>query len=505
MKKFSVTALAKIINAHITKGTQHHFTGVSTDSQTVKAGDCFFAIVGEHHDGHDYISDAFAKGAVCAVVSKEIKPPDKTILRVNDTIRAIGDFARWYRWQSSFNVVAITGSVGKTTTRQIAYHVLSRHYRVSSAPKNFNNNIGLPLTLLGANPDDHVAIAELGSNHPGEIAYLTRIALPEVAIVTNAYPSHLEGFGDLQTIIEEKLSISEGLSDEGTLIINGDIDKLVAACRRKGRDFYMFGKSGACDYHVRDISFDGFGSSFVIDQTQISLPIPGPGNVENAVAAWAVCNQFGLSIDDFAQALKNLSGISMRAESLQIGTLTVLNDCYNANPASMKNALDILTELDSAQEQDRRLVFICGDMNELGKHAQTLHAELGISIAQAGVQTLLAVGRFAEVTAEAAKKNADYDLQTMCFEDTPSACENLHEFIEDYDIILIKGSRVAKLEMAVEKLKRLFSKPAIRHPIRELRKPSSSRPGSVDTANLVDRPADKADDTSDNIENRGAK
>ncbi len=187
----------------------------------------------------------------------------------------------------------------------------------------------------------------------------------------------------------------------------------------------------------------------------------GPGNLENALAAWAVCSQFGLASEDFAKAAKDLSPISMRAELLQIGTLTVLNDCYNANPASMRNALDILAGLDTTG--NRRLVFICGDMAELGQQTERLHTELGTSIVQAKVGLLVAVGKFAKITTEAVKTTAEYNsdsheaksLQIKCFEDTISACNNLHEFIKDYDIILVKGSRTAKLEMVVEKLKEL--------------------------------------------------
>ncbi len=368
-----------------------------------------------------------------------------------------------------FKVVAITGSVGKTTARQIAYHVLSRHYRVFQAPKNFNNNIGLPLTLLAADPQDHIVIAELGSSHPGEIAYLTRITQPNIAVVTNVYPAHLAGFGDLQTIMQEKLSISEGLLPGGILIINADLVKWLNGNQLNyqspitNHQIITFGKSDGSNYQARNITYNSFGSSFTIDSTQVYLPLPGAGNVENALAAWAVCSQFGLSTDDFAHAVKGLRAVSMRAELLQIGTLTVLNDCYNANPASMKNALAILTKLGSGQK--RRFVFICGDMAELGQQAQALHAELGASVAQAGVQLLLAVGKFAKITAEDAKRTAEYDLgsreagslQTKCFEDTLSACNNLEKFIKDDDIVLVKGSRVAGLEMAVEKLKELFS------------------------------------------------
>ncbi|MGB2807601.1 MAG: UDP-N-acetylmuramoyl-tripeptide--D-alanyl-D-alanine ligase [Sedimentisphaerales bacterium] len=456
MKEISINALARIIKADPAGDSDGSVVGVSTDSRTVKPGDCFFAIAGDSFDGHNYVKEAFAKGAVCTVVSENVE--GGPTLKVQNTVKALGDFARHYRRQAGYKVVAITGSVGKTTTRQITYHVLSRHFRVSQAQRNFNNQIGLPLTLLCADPKDQIVIAELGSNYPGEIAYLTRIALPDVAVVTSVYPAHLAGFGDLQAIIEEKLSISEGLQPDGVFIINGDFNQLVSAYRATGSKpaaFYTFGKSDGCDYQARNITNTGFGSSFAVDNTQVYLQLAGLGNVDNALAAWAVCSQFGLTVDDFAQAVKTQPAISMRAEMLRIGTLTVLDDCYNANPASMENALDILTNLDS--DGKRRLVFICGDMAELGRQTQRLHAELGPSIARAGVQLLMTVGKYAKIAAEAAKTSAEYDLQTKCFDDTLSACNNLKDSIKDYDIILVKGSRTAKLEMAVERLKQLFS------------------------------------------------
>ncbi len=463
MKEFSITDLVTIIRAKSPVSRSKHdvssFIGVSTDSRSTKAGDCFFAIPGENFDGHDYICDAFAKGAVCAVVSKDIdeeKSAGKCLLKVEDTIKALGELAREYRRQAGYKVVAITGSAGKTTTRQIIYHALSRRFGVYQSPKSFNNEIGLPLTLLGAGSDDQIVIAELGSNHPGEISNLTRIAEPDIAVVMNVHPAHLEGFGDLQTIIQEKSSISEGLRPDGILIINGDFDRLLDACQAKGLRFITFGKSDASDYQAGNIRPDGPASRFTIDGTEVYLPLAGPGNVENALAAWAVCSKLGLTIDDFAQAIETLSPVSMHTELLQIGTLTVLSDCYNANPASMRNALDILASLETTGQ--RKLVFICGDMAELGRQTERLHAELGTSIAQAGVQLLLAVGKFAKIAAEAAQASAEYDLKIKCFKDTVSAYNNLHEFIKDYDIILVKGSRVAKLEMLVEKLNELFSR-----------------------------------------------
>jgi len=465
MTELPISALAQIIKAESVANTGV-FTGVSIDSRTTKAGDCFFAIPGENFDGHDYVADAFAKGAVCAVVDKDIedkKHADKAILKVNDTIKALGDFAHEYRKNAGYKVVAITGSAGKTTTRQIVYQALSQHFPVHQSPKSFNNNIGLPLTLLGAGPNCRIVIAELGSNHPGEIAQLTRIAAPDIAVVTNVHPAHLEGFGSLRTIIQEKSSIAEGLTTDGIFIINADFDELVNACRDKGRKFLTFGKSDHADYQALNIRYETDASRFTIDGTNIHIPLPGAGNLENTLAAWAVCSQFGIGINDFAQAVGNLTPVYMRTELLQIGTLSILSDCYNANPASMKNALDILAGLDTTRK--RRLVFICGDMAELGIQTEHLHTELGNYIAKAKVGLLIAVGKFAKITAEAAKTTDQHNLdsyesgslQIKCFEDALSVCNKLHEFIKDYDIILVKGSRTARLEIVVEKLKELFS------------------------------------------------
>jgi len=259
----------------------------------------------------------------------------------------------------------------------------------------------------------------------------------------------------LQTIVREKLSIAEGLMPGGTLIINADFEQLVNACRAKGADFVTFGKFDGSDYHAENICSEGQVSRFTIDGKEVHLPLPGRGNIENAMAAWAVCSRLGLTIDDFALAIKTLPPVSMRAELLQIGTVTILSDCYNANPGSMRNALEILAGLDPTGK--RRLVFICGEMAELGQQAEQLHAELGTVIARSGVQLMLAIGKLAGIAAGSAEANAQHNLQTKCFPDTISVCNKLNEFIKDYDIILIKGSRTAKLEVVVEKLKELFS------------------------------------------------
>jgi UDP-N-acetylmuramoyl-tripeptide--D-alanyl-D-alanine ligase len=461
MKKLSIENLAKIINASgKVSGTSQNVTGISTDSRTVKPGDCFFAISGENFDGHNFLADVFAKGAVCAVVSQDpssLRYEGQVFLKVADTVKALGDLASWYRKDCKFKVVAITGSVGKTTTRQIVYHVLWQHFKTYQSPKSFNNFIGLPLTLLGAGPNQEIIIVELGTNHPGEIEYLTRIASPDIALVTNVYPAHLAGFGSVEKIAEEKLAIAKGLSPGGKLLINFDCRPLLDSVRRLKLAFDTISCfNDDADYHTDNIIVGPCSSAFTIDKTIVEIPLPGRGNVENALAAWAICSNFGITAAQFADALKTISPVSMRTEMLQLGSLAVISDCYNANPASVKNALDILTNL--ADSQKRRAVFICGDMAELGDAEQDLHRQLGEQIAKVGVNLLITIGNLAALAADAAKTKRP-DTQTRCFTDQTDLCNNLQLMIKDSDIILVKGSRINKLELVVDKLKKLFSEP----------------------------------------------
>ena len=454
MKEFSTRQLAYMIKADCTISGDSFFTDVSIDSRTIKPGDCFFAIPGENFDGHNFVEQAFEKGAVCSVVNKGFKSTSNKILKVNDTVKALGLFAHNYRCQLKTKVVAITGSVGKTTARHITFHILSQHYKVFQSPRNFNNNIGLPITLLKTKPQTDILIAELGSNRPGEISYLTKLAMPDIAVVTNISAAHLEGFGNIRTIAKEKLSIAEGLRENGVLILNGDRNNLKKGLLRKNIRIITFGKTENCNIRADNILSSGVSSKFTIDGIKITIPLPGTGNIENALAAWAICRQFGIKIEDFSQGLKNLPPLPMRAELLHIGSLTVLNDCYNANPASMKNALNILKNLGSAQ--NRRTVFICGDMAELGTRSAELHVQLGNSIAGAGIKVLFTVGDYAKTVSSSAGANADYNLQTESFEDVNSICNKLKKIIKDYDIILVKGSRIVKLEAVLEKLRELF-------------------------------------------------
>jgi len=454
MKEMLLKNLAQVLCVEAESAIEARVTGITTDSRTAQPGDCFFAIKGENFDGHDYVTKTFGKGAICAVVQKDLPDAPGPILKVPDTIKALGQLAHWYRRNINFKVIAVTGSVGKTTTRKIIAHVLAAHFPVFEAPKNFNNEIGLPLTLLSAEPQHKIVVAEIGSNHPGEIEYLAKIAEPDIALITNVYQAHLAGFSDLRAIIKEKSSISLGLRKNGLMIVNGRFESL-NICRRSNMDFTTFGQSDNCDIKPQNITYTESGSTFTIDGSPLELPLPGPGNIENALAAWAVCKHLDIAIEDFAKALKTIEPVPMRAHLRKIDTLTVIDDCYNANPASMKNALQILTHL-AKDRANCRLVFICGDMAELGDQTNQLHAELGKHIADANVDLLLTVGKAVRLAARTAQKLAQKNLSIKSFDNAADACNNLKEFIRNYDIILVKGSRAAALKTVVEKLYQLF-------------------------------------------------
>jgi len=471
VEAFSVDELVRAVNGRRDVGDGSHAEGagpiraVCTDSRAVVPGTVFFAIRGERFDGHAFVAAALEGGACCAVACEDAEgvPTDETtagrVIRVADTRRALGDLARWYRQRMGFRVVAITGSAGKTTTRQIVHHVLSRHMRCHQAEKSFNNDIGVPLTLLAGGRDDAAVIAELGANAPGEIRYLSGIAEPDVALVTTVLPAHLEGFGSLEAIVAEKASIAEGLRPGGVLVVNGDVPELVAHCRRRGWAFETFGTGADCVVRGDRLETDGMRGRLVIESVDVEVPLAGRGNLENVLAAWAVCRRFGVGIRAFAEAVASFEAPTMRLRVETVGPLTVLNDCYNANPGSMANALDCLYRV--GERTGRRRVFVCGTMAELGAAAERLHDELGCRAADAGVGTLLAVGEFAGAVERGFRRgvgpsgSADAAM-SACFETTEGLCDNLEGFIRPDDIVLVKGSRCMGLERAVERLWGLF-------------------------------------------------
>ncbi len=453
------SSLKTVLNARSSsdRSVDTTINAICTDTRTIRPGECFFAISGPHFDGHHYVGQAINKGAACAVVQRDIDlPPAQKdrLLIVNDTIKALGQLAAWYRSQLPAKVIAITGSAGKTTTRHITHHVLSKFFPCHQATKSFNNHIGLPLTILSARPEHQILLLELGTNHPGEIGYLTRIARPDIAIVTCVAAAHLEGFGSVDHIIREKLSISEGLTPGGLFIVNGDQPEIICYTMSLNRPYLMFGTGPACDFQGQNLKTQGNWGELTIEGLPIKVPMPGRANLMNTLAAWAICKTLGLSLSDFADAIKDIEPVAMRMNIETIGPIQVIVDCYNANPASMDNALDCLSTL--SQMDHRRAVFVAGCMAELGPASQKFHYELGQKAVHNGVQFLAAAGPFASDIIAGATQAGLNPARCKSFPDTQFLCDNLHEFIQPADIVLVKGSRSAGMEKAVEQLRKLF-------------------------------------------------
>jgi UDP-N-acetylmuramoyl-tripeptide--D-alanyl-D-alanine ligase len=461
MRALDLETLAGVLGGDLVSagGVPRPITGLSTDSRRLAAGDLYVAIRGERYDGHDFVTAALAQGAAgCLVDRRHVdaqRPAPRPRIAVDDTIAALGAWAHWQRARSSYRVIGITGSAGKTTTRQMIAHVLGRSYRVWQSPKNYNNLIGLPLTLLQAPRDTEVVVAELGTNRPGEIARLSAIAEPDAAVVTLAAPAHLAGFGSLAGIVEEKLSIRRGLRSSGALFVNRDCLPLWDGCRQRHLAPVYYGRHAEARFRAEGIALGPDGSAFQINGTrQVRVPLPGPAHVSNALACWAVCSHLGIPPGDIAAGLADLPPIAMRGECLQCGSLTVLNDCYNANPASMVNALQTMSLLDVTQQ--RRRVFVCGAMMELGADSERLHRELGSAIAEAGIDLVLAAGPLAAAAA-AAGQTLRPTLQICRYRDGDTLCASLADVIREQDLILVKGSRSARLERAVAVLQEQFT------------------------------------------------
>jgi UDP-N-acetylmuramoyl-tripeptide--D-alanyl-D-alanine ligase len=456
MKPVSADQLAKIVCGRLITGEGAScLNGVSIDSRTIQPGQAFFAIVGENFDGHDYAAVAIEKGACCIVVQCEVDLPgdcQAAVVRVADCVAALAQFAAWYRQQFSAKTIAITGSVGKTTTRQIMHQILSRFFKCRQARGSFNNHIGVPLTILSAEPDDDILLLELGSNNLGEIEKLAAIANPDIAVITAVAPSHLAGFGTLDNIIKEKASIACGLRQGGTLYVNGDQSDLLGYVKKHfDTSIITFGETDGCDVRGIDLETTGSQGSLVIDGQLVGVPLAGKANLSNVLATWSVCRDLGVSLPDFIEAIQSLKSGFMRLEIENIGPLIVINDCYNANPASMANALSCLSSM--ARNTEKRKVFIAGSMAELGPQSESLHTQLGQKTVSEGVQVLLATGPFAEQILQGAGQDS---CLMSAFKKTDQLCDNLHKWIQPDDIVLVKGSRSANLETAVQRLRELF-------------------------------------------------
>lgn len=434
------------------------FPGISTDTRHLRPGELFVALRGEHHDGHAFVAEALRQGAGGVLVEQAKAEAVTGLLAaageaagiaVADTLQALGDLARFHRRRRRAFVLAITGSNGKTTTRRMTVAVLGQRFAVLEPERNWNNLIGVPLTLFRLEPRHEAAVLELGTNRPGEIARLTEICIPDAGLITNIGPAHLEGLGSLDGVLAEKSALLRGLASGGRAVLNADDPRLLRLARQCGREVLLFGLHPEARVRAVEITLEAEGTTFELvteaGHARVRLPAPGAFLVGNALAAAAAGRLLGLSPEEIAAGLAAFRPAPGRLEVRRLpGGVTVIDDTYNANPASVEAAVATLTALRGAS----RGIVVLGEMRELGPAAAALHRELGRLAAQSGAARLFACGPWREEVAAGAVAAglAAAAIATGAREEIGAA---LAAEVRGGDWVLVKGSRAAGMEAIV--------------------------------------------------------
>jgi len=438
--------------------------GVSIDSREIEPNNLFIAIKGEKFDGHDFVKQALDKGASCAVVSedrlkdKEIpyltSTSGKRAVLVKDTRTALQNIARWYRDKFNVKVVAITGTNGKTTTKEMIAEVLSKKYKVIRSAKSFNNQIGVPLTLLKITPETEVLVLELGMNQPGEIGILTRMVKPDFGLITNIGPAHLEFMGSLEKIAQAKFELLDNMDKGGNIILNADDVWLSKRAKTEKRTVYTFGLENKADFMAKNISQNGNGffSFSVNNLIPINLGLLGRHNVYNALAAFSAGSILNVEKEEIKKALENYTPFQLRMELSEVDGVKILNDSYNANPISMAMALETLKEMKTSGNK----IAVLGDMLELGEKSFEYHKKIGEKVKECQIDYLFTLGKLSLGITQGAKERGFKSENIFPFKDKKSLLESLLEILKPGDIVLFKGSRKMGLEEIVEGLKKLY-------------------------------------------------
>jgi UDP-N-acetylmuramoyl-tripeptide--D-alanyl-D-alanine ligase len=452
--KLALAKIAEFVSAAGEFPREEVAQAYSIDSRTIGPGQLFFAVKGERLDGHDYVSAALEKGAVAAVVRKDELdryPAKSRLLAVDDTLVALQTLATAVRKVWGKPLVGVTGSAGKTTTKEAIAHVLGAHFCVLKSEGNFNNHFGLPLMLLKLEPEHDVAVIEMGMSHAGEIRALGKIAQPEIGVVTNVAPVHLEFFDSLAGIARAKYELIESLPSSGTAVLNAD-DEYVS---QFGRDFtgkvVTYGTGATAGVHI-DVRAENMqtrgaeGSEFDVVMAGMReharLPLVGEHNILNALAAVAVGVVRGLKLSEAVGALATLAPPDKRGQVVQLGNITVINDCYNSNPKALYAMVDAL----AVMKAGRRIV-VAGEMLELGPAAVEMHRAAGRHIAEKKIDVLVGVRGLAQGMVDGAR---DAGAQAEFVATPEEAGEWLARETRDGDVVLLKASRGVKLEKALE-------------------------------------------------------
>ncbi|MBE6608469.1 MAG: UDP-N-acetylmuramoyl-tripeptide--D-alanyl-D-alanine ligase [Ruminococcaceae bacterium] len=425
---------------------------ITTDSRVKADSSVFIALVGEKFDGHDYVGKAFENGAVCAVVDHIPQNADGTYIVVEDTKKALGIIAKAYKNKLSPLTVAVTGSVGKTTTKEFIYAVLSEKYSVLKTEGNFNNDIGLPMTLLGLSPENDAAVLEMGMSHFGEIEYLSKIAAPNIAVITMIGRSHIENLGSREGIRDAKLEIRKGLQHDGVLILNGDeplLEDINGA-------IYVAENNKFADYVIDNVIEGENGCAFDLSYNgerveSLTIPAVGRHNVMNAAFAFAVGVTAGMGEFEIRRGLMNFRNTGLRQNIYDLNGKTIIADCYNASPESMKASVKVLTDV--ARRKNARTVAVLGDMKELGNYSAEAHIEVGRVVADSKVDMLFTFGMLASDIAGAASECGVKNIFIFEENEYKEIAAAIKENTLDGDVILFKASRAMALEKVIELLK----------------------------------------------------
>ncbi len=455
MVSFDCVELIRAVEGKLLWGDSSKiFSGITTDSRKVARGNLFIPLVGEKFDGHDYIEQCFDTGASICLTQKVIPERDNcSAVLVNDTAKALRDIATWHRNKYNIPVVGITGSVGKTSTKDMISCVLARKYEVLKTQGNFNNEIGLPLTLFNLDERHEVAVIEMGMSGFGEISRLTAIAQPQVAVITNIGVSHIEKLGSQQGILKAKLEILEGLKPDGLVVLNGD-DPLLREKRGKLDSRAVFyGMDGSVDYRAENyqsLGEDGSSFSIMVDNKtyEVKVPVPGIHNVYNAMAAIAVGVEMNISMKIIVEGISDYSPGSMRQNIISHKGIKIINDAYNASPQSMQAAINVLEELSTKT----RGIAVLGDMLEMGNMAKELHYSVGDFIKDKNISHLITVGKDSKNITQAVTDSGNSSINLRHFDNNSDALDYIIGIVKQGDYILIKGSRGMKMEQIAEGL-----------------------------------------------------
>ena len=424
--------------------------GVSIDSRRVGQGELFLALRGSHVDGHDFLGEVFASGAAAAIVDRPEaveahRAMGRPIVRVNDVRRALGDLASAYRRRLDFKVIGITGSNGKTTTKEMLRLLLGS--RAFASPQSFNNELGVPLTLLGVKRHHEYCIVEIGTNAPGEIASLAAVAQPQVGVVLNVGESHLQGLGSVEGVAREKFALVEALAPDACAILNWD-DPHTRAMIDAARCYTLsFGTWPDADVFAGDVRTSGYSLAFrMFNRKRVSMSLIGVHNVHNALAAASVALWLGDDPCDVCERLEGFRPAPMRMAVEEIGRVRLINDAYNANPRSMAAALH-----EMSYRSGRRRIAILGDMHELGNRAPDYHAEIGERVARSRIDVLWAIGPLSESTARAARNAGLRNVHWS--PNVTAAMERPPLRVKSRDVVLFKASRAMRLERVYDAVK----------------------------------------------------